>query len=605
MSIRTMIEGRLAAGRWLLAAAALAASTAQAQLLPAGALPLTPQQAASAPSYNSALRQGAAASDAGSAANGAPPAGYAPGTLGQQPVNGSPATGAPFTDDRPPQTAQVPALLPFGARLFAQVGNFAVLPLSDGQHVIAPGDDVRVMLWGGYTYDAVLKVQKDGTLFLPFAGIVRMAGVRESELPDVLRRKLSGVFTSNVQSSATLASANPVRVTVTGYAGLPGIYEGYPGEGVFAFLKRAGGVDLHQGAFTDVQLIRGGTTVAHIDLYELLANGREPSAYLQSGDVLHVGLRGPTVMVHGAVNVEAEFELGNGRTALGDIVALSGLRSNASQARISRNVHGRTTAVLVSLDDGWKQQVLQPGDDVEFLQDERADSIYVQVRGEQDGASQLVLPRGATLADALRLVKGNDYSQLDEAYVEREEIRQAQIAYKTVAARQIEQTILGARSQSVEEAQLRKAEADLLLDWVHRLARYDVRGALVTPNARRDQIFLKNGDVVEIPSRRSPVYVVGNVFAPVASQVAPGADVRYYLKLAGVDPASNDATPLQYIVQHPSGVVMPGATLDTVPGPGDQIFVLPQVDRKRLQGVKDIIQMIYQIAVSAAIAFGR
>ena len=605
MSIRTMIEARRAAGRWLMAALVAAAAPAQAQLLPSGALPLSPQPAASAPTYNSALRSGAAASDPGAAAMGSPPTGYAPGTLGAAPGDGNPATGAPFTDDRPPQNAQVPPLLPFGARLFAQVGNFAVLPLSDGQHVIAPGDDVRVMIWGGYTYDAVLRVQKDGTIFLPFAGIVRMAGVRESELPEVLRRKLAGVFTANVQSSATLASANPVRITVTGYAGLPGIYEGFPGEGVFAFLKRAGGVDLRQGAFTDVQLIRGGAIIAHVDLYDLLANGREPSVYLQSGDVLHVSLRGPTVMVHGAVNVEAEFELGNGRGTLGDIVALSGVRSNASLARISRNVHGRTTAVLVSLDDAWKQQPLKPGDDVEFLQDERADSIYVQVRGEQDGASQLVLPRGATLADALRLVKGNEFSLMGDAYVEREEIRQAQIAYKTVAARQIEQTILGARSQSVEEAQLRKAEADLLLDWVHRLARYDVRGALVTSDARLDQIYLKNGDVVEIPSRRSPVYVVGNVFAPVASQVAPGADVRHYLKLAGVDPSSSDATPLQYFVQHPSGIVLPGANLDTVPGPGDQIFVLPQVDRKRLQGVKDVIQMIYQIAVSAAIAFGR
>ncbi len=603
MSIPTMIEGRTATARWLLAAvlavaAMLATRPAQAQFLPSGALPLMPQRPASAPTYNSAIPESGAASDAAAAQ------GYAPGTLGST-LGGNPATGAPFTDDRPPPNAQVPPLLPFGARLFAQVGNFAVLPLSDGQHVIAPGDDVRVMLWGGYSFDAVLKVQKDGTIFLPFAGIVRLAGAREAELPEVLRRKLAGVFTSNVQSSATLASANPVRVTVTGYAGLPGIYEGYPGEGVFAFLKRAGGVDLRQGAFTDVQVIRGGQVAAHIDLYDLLASGREPSLFLQSGDVLHVSLRGPTVTLHGAVNVEAEFELGNGRGTLGDVVALAGLRSSASQVRISRNVRGHTTAVLVALDDAWKQQPLQPGDDVEFLQDERADSIYVQVRGEHDGASQLVLPRGATLGDALRLVKANEFSLPADAYVEREEIRQAQIAYKTVAARQIEQTILGARSQSVEEAQLRKAEADLLLDWVHRLARYDVRGALVSSNLGRDQIYLKNGDVVEIPSRRSPVYVVGSVFAPVASQVAPGADVRHYLKLAGVDPASSDATPLQYIIQHPSGIVVPGATLDTVPGPGDQIFVLPQVDRKRLQGIKDVIQMIYQIAVSAAIAFGR
>ena len=35
---------------------------------------------------------------------------------------------------------------------------------------------------------------------------------------------------------------------------------------------------------------------------------------------------------------------------------------------------------------------------------------------------------------------------------------------------------------------------------------------------------------------------------------------------------------------------------------GDQILVLPKIDTKVLQGVKDITQIIYQIAVAAKVA---
>ena len=36
--------------------------------------------------------------------------------------------------------------------------------------------------------------------------------------------------------------------------------------------------------------------------------------------------------------------------------------------------------------------------------------------------------------------------------------------------------------------------------------------------------------------------------------------------------------------------------------PGDQVLVLPKVDSKTMQSVKDITQIIYQVAVAANVA---
>jgi len=45
-------------------------------------------------------------------------------------------------------------------------------------------------------------------------------------------------------------------------------------------------------------------------------------------------------------------------------------------------------------------------------------------------------------------------------------------------------------------------------------------------------------------------------------------------------------------------------TANTSVRPGDQVLVLPKVDEKKRQYWKDMTQIIYQIAVSAAVVFG-
>ena len=61
---------------------------------------------------------------------------------------------------------------------------------------------------------------------------------------------------------------------------------------------------------------------------------------------------------------------------------------------------------------------------------------------------------------------------------------------------------------------------------------------------------------------------------------------------------SNRADTSNLIVVRPSGEVIPRASRIE---PGDQVLVLPRVESKNLQAVKDISQVLYQIAVACKV----
>ena len=69
-----------------------------------------------------------------------------------------------------------------------------------------------------------------------------------------------------------------------------------------------------------------------------------------------------------------------------------------------------------------------------------------------------------------------------------------------------------------------------------------------------------------------------------------------YIKSAGG--FSNRADTSNILVVHPDGEVTPRAKSVQ---PGDQILVLPRVDSKNMQAVKEVSQILYQVAVACKV----
>jgi protein involved in polysaccharide export with SLBB domain len=89
----------------------------------------------------------------------------------------------------------------------------------------------------------------------------------------------------------------------------------------------------------DIQVKRGGETITHFDLYDLLLRGdKSKDVRLESGDVIFIPDVGPQVAVLGSVTTPAVYEL-HGETSFNQVIALAGGLTNVaagSKLRVDR-----------------------------------------------------------------------------------------------------------------------------------------------------------------------------------------------------------------------------------------------------------------------------
>lgn len=202
-------------------------------------------------------------------------------------------------------------LEPFGANLFR--GNFAGTYGSgmNDDYVILPGDRITVRVWGARSYDDVLFVDQQGNIFLPEVGPVKVAGLRQSELPSAVRAELASVFPENVNIYVNLQSAQPVAVYVAGNVPNPGRYAGGPQDSVMSYLDRAGGILPEQGSYRNIRILRGKRTIGRVDLYNYILRGELPAIRLQDGDTILVEPFGMSVAAYGMLRQAARYEFRN------------------------------------------------------------------------------------------------------------------------------------------------------------------------------------------------------------------------------------------------------------------------------------------------------
>jgi protein involved in polysaccharide export with SLBB domain len=489
-------------------------------------------------------------------------------------------------------------LEPFASQLFT--GNFKTeqFPGFNSDYTLGVGDKVNVQIWGALTLEATLTVDAEGNIFIPQVGPIKVVNVRNADLNRVVSAGTARVFRSNVNVYATLDTAQPVKVFVTGMAKSPGLYAGVAGDSVLRYLDKAGGIDATRGAYTRIHVIRSGKTIATINLYDFLASGFIQPLILIDGDTIVVAPKGAAVDVSGEVFNENRFELMGDDQLLSEVLARTALKSDATNVAVTHTEGLQTTAQYYSLGALAGVRV-RAGDGIRVTSDTQLVTMLVRVEGPHSGAHAFVLPYTASLADVLAQVGPDQRSNLAGIQLFRLSVAKREREELKLELDNLQAKVLNTSSKTIEAANLRKVEAELALQFIERARLVEPRGqVIISANTSPKDVLLEDGDVLNIPQKSSMVIVDGEVNLPNAVTWQPGKDALFYVTQAGgFLKAPHDE---RVFVVHPNGSVAEGKVAGALTA-GDEVLVLAEVSSKNIEVVRGITQIMYQIAVGAGV----
>lgn len=229
----------------------------------------------------------------------------------------------------------------FGASLFANADltfepNLRLATPVDYQ--IGPDDEINIDIYGYSEANYQLRVSPEGIINIPMVGVVPISGATIEQASSRIRSRLSkiytGINTGATSVSISLGNIRSIKVVLTGEVVKPGTYSLPSVATVFNALYASGG-PTENGSFRTIQIIRGGSIVAILDVYDFLLYGSlKNNIRLQDQDVIRVPTYRTRVEMNGQVKREGIFEMMTGET-LTDLIRFAGdFNERAYKARI-------------------------------------------------------------------------------------------------------------------------------------------------------------------------------------------------------------------------------------------------------------------------------
>ena len=488
---------------------------------------------------------------------------------------------------------------PYGANLFAGGYESERLDGLNDDYTVAPGDKVSIWLWGAINQSEVVTVDNQGNLFITNVGPVYVADVKASQLNTYVSNKIKEVYKKSVQIYVNLLTATPVSVYISGSVIRPGQYAGIASDSILYYLKRAGGIDSERGSYRSIKVLRNNKVIQNIDLYDFILTGYLPKFNFKDNDVILVERQKATVVVSGSVRAPFRFEFLQSH-ATGEQLAKFALPlAKVSHVGVVGDRADGPFSVYLPYNE-FKNFELKDGDRLIFNDDMRAQVIDIQVDGSYLGPSYFAVNKNTRLHDLLAHIQiDKSLADYQSIYIQRKSVAKKQKEMIDQSLERLQRSVFTAPASSDGEAKIRAEEGKMILEFTERARKIIPLGKVVIADQGQvANIRLEQGDIIHIPAKTDLIHIGGEVLMPQALVYNPNATIDDYIAWAGG--YSERANYDQIMVIHPNGMIDLDAygTLK----PGDQILVLPKVDTKFLQSVKDITQIIYQIAIAANVA---
>ncbi len=347
----------------------------------------------------------------------------------------------------------------------------------------------------------------------------------------------------------------------------------------------------------------------------------------------------PVVRISGAVHKPGTYELRK-NMKVSDLVKLAGgpkyfaYLKEAELTRVTPTPSGPITEKIIInlekvLSGDQKADIYLQQDDYLFVRTVPEWDLYqtVTITGEVRFPGTYTIKKGETLSTLLERAGGfTDKAYPRGAVFIRQSVRELQQKQIDEMVDRLERELLSqtggaiATASSAEEAQIYQREAEQKRLFIQRLRQIKALGRIVvhidSPEKIKGtpwDIILEDGDSIHIPSLPSAVQVIGSVYNQNAFLFDPKKGVYDYIELAGGFTEGADKSNI-FILKVDGSAVKPGKGLlswnkwakrwefGTEIEPGDTIVVPEKLYHFAwIRNIKDITQILYQIAVAAGV----
>lgn len=201
-----------------------------------------------------------------------------------------------------------------------------------GDYQLGPEDVIDLKVAQLTELNQTLRISGDGSIDLPYIGLVHVTGLTASQLADRITQLLGQQYLQDPQVSVFVRDFNSQKVSVIGTVQNPGTYTLTGQRTIIQLIAQAGGLRPESGKSVLIfrQAPDGRTARLTIDKEELLVKGNPAwNINLRTGDVINIpGQQMISVSVLGAVAAPGVYSLnaGSDGTLLKAIARAGGLK---------------------------------------------------------------------------------------------------------------------------------------------------------------------------------------------------------------------------------------------------------------------------------------
>ncbi|MGK6353382.1 SLBB domain-containing protein [Parapedobacter sp. DT-150] len=302
----------------------------------------------------------------------------------------------------------------FGAELFGDRNltfepDLRMLPPAD--YRIGPDDELLIDVYGYAEAQHRLTVSPEGHVRIPYLGPVQVSGLTLDEARVRVSERLAAIHpsirSSDSQVQVSMGRMRSIRVMLIGDVVSPGSYT-LPGVATVANALYASGGPGEQGSFRDIQVVRGGKTIATFDLYDFLVRGSlAGNVILRDQDIIKVNSCQYRVELLGEVRRPAIFEARPGETLQQLLEYAGGLTEKAYRRVIRADRAGDERRELVNVGaDEVGRFLVRAGDRffIDSILDDYANRV--SIAGAVSHPGHYALETGMTVASLIDRAAG-------------------------------------------------------------------------------------------------------------------------------------------------------------------------------------------------------